>query len=54
MGNGVCDLEYDGDAIIPFAFGKALLSSELYHELHRECKGFYFNATSGKHIQLAC
>ncbi|KAK9806895.1 hypothetical protein WJX72_006650 [[Myrmecia] bisecta] len=45
VGNGVCDQQIDGNAIMPFAFGKALLSTELYRSLHRSCNGQFWNAS---------
>nr|QOL01248.1 putative extracellular protein TR9_053b [Trebouxia lynnae] len=47
IGNGVTDDEVDGNAIIPFAYGKALLSTQLYMDLMQECNGSFWNATKG-------
>lgn len=47
VGNGVTDDEVDGNAIIPFAHGKALLSTRLYKDLMHECQGNFWNATKG-------
>ena len=47
VGNGVTDDEVDGNAIIPFAYGKALLSTDLYTEVVHECQGNFWNATKG-------
>ncbi len=41
------DDEVDGNAIIPFAYGKALLSTSLYMDLMHECEGNFWNATKG-------
>ena len=41
------DDEVDGNAIIPFAYGKALLSTRLYLDLMHECQGNFWNATQG-------
>lgn len=30
VGNGVTDEEFDGNALVPFAYGMALISNELY------------------------
>lgn len=55
IGNGVTDDEADGNAIIPFAYGKALLSTELYTELVQECRGNFWNATEGKTVHcMSC
>ena len=53
VGNGVTDDEVDGNAIIPFAYGKALLSTGLYMELMQECQGNFWNASKGT-ICMAC
>ena len=47
VGNGVTDDEVDGNAIIPFAYGKALLSTDLYTEVVHECQGNFWNTTKG-------
>ena len=54
IGNGVTDDEVDGNAIIPFAYGKALLSTELYTELMQECQGSFWNATKGEAASVPC
>ena len=48
IGNGVTDDEVDGNAIIPFAYGKSLLGTQLYLDLMQECQGSFWNATKGK------
>ena len=48
VGNGVTDDEVDGNAIIPFAYGKALLSTELYTDTVQECQGNFWNVTKGE------
>ena len=48
VGNGVTDDEVDGNAIIPFAYGKSLLSMQLYTDLMQACQGSFWNATEGK------
>ena len=48
IGNGVTDDEVDGNAIVPFAYRKALLSTELYTKLMQECQGNFWNATKGE------
>ncbi|KAL3138597.1 hypothetical protein ABBQ32_006363 [Trebouxia sp. C0010 RCD-2024] len=47
VGNGVTDDEVDGNAIIPFAYGKSLLSMQLYDDLMQACQGSFWNATDG-------
>ena len=48
IGNGVTDDEVDGNAIIPFAYGKSLLGTQLYMDLMQECQGSFWNVTPGK------
>lgn len=48
IGNGVTDDEVDGNAIIPFAYGKSLLGTQLYMDLMHECQGSFWNVTPGK------
>lgn len=48
VGNGVTDDQVDGNAIIPFAYGKSLLSAHLYTDLMQTCQGSFWNATDGK------
>ncbi|PKA54505.1 Serine carboxypeptidase 1 [Apostasia shenzhenica] len=43
VGNGVCDLAYDGDALVPFAHGMGLISDDLYKETIAACNGSYWN-----------
>jgi serine carboxypeptidase-like clade I len=30
VGNGVCDTVFDGNALVPFAHGMALISNDIY------------------------
>lgn len=30
VGNGVCDTVFDGNALVPFAHGMALISDDMY------------------------
>ncbi|KAJ0988980.1 hypothetical protein J5N97_007336 [Dioscorea zingiberensis] len=46
VGNGVTDTEYDGNALVPFAHGMALISDELFQEVYTACKGSYWNPTN--------
>ncbi|KAJ4866706.1 Uncharacterized protein Rs2_51763 [Raphanus sativus] len=43
LGNPLTDGVLDGNARIPFAHGKALISDELYDSMKRRCGGNYFN-----------
>lgn len=46
IGNGVTDVNYDGNALVPFVHGMGLISEDLYEEVKEACKGNYWNATS--------
>ncbi|CAG7890443.1 unnamed protein product [Brassica rapa] len=43
LGNPLTDGVLDGNARIPFAHGKALISDELYDSMKRSCGGNYFD-----------
>ena len=43
IGNGVTDPQFDGNALVPFARGKSLISESLFLSLHRECKGNFYS-----------
>lgn len=47
IGNGVTDEEFDGDATIPFAFYKSLLSARQAAVLARACNGSYWDPPPG-------
>lgn len=47
VGNGVTDEAVDGDALVPFAAGKSLISRELHQRAHSACGGSYWNASEG-------
>ncbi|GAB4817916.1 hypothetical protein N2152v2_004962 [Parachlorella kessleri] len=48
IGNGVTDPVYDGNAVVPFALGKSLISTKLYEKAYRDCHaGNYWNASLG-------
>lgn len=48
VGNGVTDAEYDGNAIVPFAAGKSLLSQAMFNKARRACDGgSFWNARDG-------
>ncbi len=53
MGNGVTDPKYDGNALVPFAFGKSLISADLYHEVDNKCGGSYWNASHQSDCDMA-
>ncbi|XP_074578031.1 serine carboxypeptidase 1 [Curcuma longa] len=46
VGNGVADAVFDGDALVPFAFGMGLISSDLLQEVNNACSGSYWNPTN--------
>lgn len=48
VGNGVTDTEVDGDAFVPFAAGKSLISRELHHDLVKACDGVFYNISYGE------
>lgn len=35
VGNGVCDTVFDGNALVPFAHGMALISDDMYKVCHQ-------------------
>jgi len=47
IGNGCTDPKFDGDALVPFAHGKSLISDALYNNIQSACNGVYWNATKG-------
>lgn len=47
VGNGCTDLDFDGNAQVPFAFGKSLISNQLYTRVNEACKGKFYGAPSG-------
>ncbi|KAF2907301.1 carboxypeptidase C 1 isoform X2 [Oryza sativa Japonica Group] len=48
VGNGVCDTVFDGNALVPFAHGMALISDDIYQEAQTACHGNYWNTTTDK------
>uniref|UniRef100_A0A803R5R9 Carboxypeptidase n=2 Tax=Cannabis sativa TaxID=3483 RepID=A0A803R5R9_CANSA len=42
VGNGVTDPYFDGNALVPFAHGMALISDEIYEAARVACKGNYY------------
>ncbi|KAI8012994.1 Serine carboxypeptidase-like 20 [Camellia lanceoleosa] len=54
VGNGVTDEEFDGNALVPFAYGMGLISQDLFEEVTAECQGNYHNpATDNCENKLA-
>ncbi|PON55216.1 Serine carboxypeptidase-like [Trema orientale] len=48
VGNGVTDPNFDGNALVPFAHGMALISDDIYEEVRAACKGnYYLNSEDG-------
>lgn len=52
MGNGCTDDIVDGNAILPFAVGKALLSKDLYARVEDACGGQFWNVTDGRALNV--
>uniref|UniRef100_A0A0D9XY96 Carboxypeptidase n=1 Tax=Leersia perrieri TaxID=77586 RepID=A0A0D9XY96_9ORYZ len=48
VGNGVCDTVFDGNALVPFAHGMALISDDIYQEAHNACHGNYWNPSNDR------
>ncbi|KAI3459132.1 hypothetical protein Pfo_015795 [Paulownia fortunei] len=44
VGNGVCDPNFDGNALVPFAHGMGLISHNMLKEAEVLCKGNYHNS----------
>lgn len=53
MGNGCTDPEYDGNALVPFAYGMSLISLGLYSRLQEHCGGNFWNNTDGSRFCIA-
>lgn len=47
VGNGCTDEEFDGNARVPFAVGKSLISTTLYQRAEAACKGNYWDVEEG-------
>ncbi|PWZ45815.1 Serine carboxypeptidase 1 [Zea mays] len=43
VGNGVCDVTFDGNALVPFAHGMGLISDDIYEQTNTACQGNYWN-----------
>lgn len=48
VGNGVTDVQVDGNALPLFAMGKSLISVDQYTHLVKTCGGQFWNATEGE------
>ncbi|XP_022149961.1 serine carboxypeptidase 1-like isoform X2 [Momordica charantia] len=42
VGNGVTDQKFDGNALVPFAHGMALISDAIFREAEASCSGNYY------------
>ncbi|KAK1571487.1 hypothetical protein Q3G72_018066 [Acer saccharum] len=51
IGNGVTDPKFDGNALVPFAHGMALISDDLFEEVKGACGGNYYNETNQTCLQ---
>jgi FlaG/FlaF family flagellin (archaellin) len=47
VGNGVTDDEFDGNAYLPFAAGKSLISELTLQRASQACGGHFWNGTRG-------
>jgi len=47
VGNGCTDQDFDGNAQVPFAVGKSLISTTLYQRVEAACKGNYWDVEEG-------
>lgn len=47
VGNGCTDAHFDGNAQVPFAFGKSLISASMYSRAREACGGKFYDAPSG-------
>lgn len=43
IGNGIADDEYDGNGHVPFFFGMALISSDIFEDCQATCKGKFYD-----------
>lgn len=46
VGNGVADAVFDGNALVPFAHGMALISDDLFQDTTAACQGNFWNSSS--------
>jgi hypothetical protein len=47
VGNGCTDRDFDGNAQVPFALGKSLISTSLYKRVQAACRGNYWDVKEG-------
>lgn len=47
VGNGCTDCDFDGNAQVPFALGKSLISTSLYKRVEAACRGNYYDVKDG-------
>jgi hypothetical protein len=47
VGNGCTDPHFDGNAQVPFALGKSLISASLYSRTDEACGGKFYDAPEG-------
>lgn len=47
VGNGCTDQKFDGNAQVPFAVGKSLISTTLYQRVEAACEGNYWDVEDG-------
>ncbi|OVA05236.1 Peptidase S10 [Macleaya cordata] len=48
VGNGVTDEEFDGNALVPFAHGMALISNDLFQDVTTACNGIFWHYSGTK------
>ncbi|KAK4480188.1 hypothetical protein RD792_013250 [Penstemon davidsonii] len=46
VGNGVCDRDFDGNGLVPFAHGMGLISNNIFKEAEALCKGMYHTSNN--------
>lgn len=51
VGNGCTDQDFDGNAQVPFAVGKSLISTTLYQRVEAACKGNYWDVEEGSRCE---
>jgi hypothetical protein len=47
VGNGCTDVHFDGNAQVPFAQGKSLISASLFSSTQEACDGKFYDAPEG-------
>ncbi|RVW70145.1 Serine carboxypeptidase-like 3 [Vitis vinifera] len=51
VGNGVTDMEFDANALVPFTHGMGLISSEMFEKARDNCGGNYYSNESKSCIE---